>query len=212
MKMDFSKDFIMSLIIIAFTVLIAGNYATYLEYKNSINFNLKRLESYETLKLANQSLLSIDEAALQVSTLLLTHDSTIVKDLPRVIISAKLNYAALIQIIDTPAQIQMLIKLTPLFEKKIQFLQSIIAEYNRNNFQQALLIASDPIRINLTKNMIELLIGIKLIEMDELYQAQKNYEIALSKTNHSFFMVNVISVILLLFCFLLLFRKLEGRA
>src|SRR5690348_4928928 len=67
-------------------------YMQYSQLSNTYNYTI---DSYQTIRAANQSLISIDQAALGVSSFLLTKDTESLSQIPNFITAAEANFVTL---------------------------------------------------------------------------------------------------------------------
>lgn len=159
-----SLFFLMSII-----TLIAFFFSSYLQYYRLYHTHRALIESYQTIRAVNQTLISLDEAALNTSIFLQTKESDILSIIPESITTAQLNFETLQQLVkDDPAQHDTLEKLTPLLQTKIAFWKKLVTAYSLGNTTGALELASDKNRLRLTSEIKQYLVAIKQVEIQQL--------------------------------------------
>jgi CHASE3 domain sensor protein len=138
------------------------------------------IESYQTIRAINQTVISIDEGALNISIFLQTKETNTLKNIPENITNAELNFEKLQQLLDDDpetAQENLLEKLTPLLQIKISFWKKVLSEYSTKNVENLFNIASDKNSLTLTQNIKDDLIGIKKIEIKQLNIKEYYYNV-----------------------------------
>jgi CHASE3 domain sensor protein len=180
------------------TTFVTGFWA-YHKYQSALQVNADIIESYQTLRAANQSLLSINEASMNVSTYIITNDTNTIAKIPELILSAQINLAALNQLIqDTPEQLKISKELTPLFDEKITFLKKITAESAAGNKEMLVKTAEDPNRLVLTNHIIQLIIDIKKIEAAQLENSIRTLQLNKVNANNFYILSGSLDILLLL--------------
>lgn len=203
----FPKNLLPLFFLIGLLIITIGGIIDYKLFENVLNAQADITESYQTISSANQSLLSITKAALDVSVFLYTGKNEIINKLPEEIIAAQVNMSNLGNLIkDNPGQIMIWNKLYPLFNAKILFLNNIISEYKKGNKQDALEIASDKNRLQYTSEIIQLIINIKKIESSQLKESKIQFQVNKLNAQKLFILVGMMAEILFLI-FYLRFRK-----
>jgi CHASE3 domain sensor protein len=150
------------------TLIILGTVA-YLQYDRLSNGRDSLIESYQTIRAANQSLISINEAAIDIGVFLQTKDASILKKIPEIITAAQVNFETLEQLIhDNANQLDLFTKLKPLFQSKLLFLTTIINKYDMGKMDESLQIAADKDRLKLTDAITQYIIAIKQLEIGQL--------------------------------------------
>jgi CHASE3 domain sensor protein len=163
-------------------ILTIGGLYSYSEYQRSFQMSHHIIESYQTIRAANQTILSVNEASAEVSALLLTSNLDTIQNLPELIVSAQINLAAL----------------KPLFENKIAFLQSVVTEYSKGNQAGAIAIASDKNRLALTHQINQLIIDIKHIEIGQLETTTMKSQVKKIRADRDLILAYTVSLLLLL--------------
>jgi CHASE3 domain sensor protein len=195
------KKFLSNFIILFIIVITVGNLITYSEYQNLFRINGNILESEQTLRAANQAIISIHEAGLKVSAFLLADDGEGMKNLPETITSAQLNLDALKPLIqDTKGQRDAFDELTPLVDEKVTNLNKIFAAYRAGDKAQARRLANDKGRFDLIGKITQKLFIIKKIEVQQLDDSRSKLHDEIIIANSLFMLVNIIIIILLIFC------------
>jgi CHASE3 domain sensor protein len=180
-------------------ILTIGGLYSYSEYQRSFQMSHHIIESYQTIRAANQTILSVNEASAEVSALLLTSNLDTIQNLPELIVSAQINLAALNQLIqDEPSQLKFYAALKPLFENKIAFLQSVVTEYSKGNQAGAIAIASDKNRLALTHQINQLIIDIKHIEIGQLETTTMKSQVKKIRADRDLILAYTVSLLLLL--------------
>lgn len=160
----------------------------YIQYYCLSNTYSNLIASYQTVRAANQSIISIDEAALNISAFLDTKDPQTLAKIAGFIIAAKVGFENLKQlVINNEKQRQLIKEVTPLFEEKIAFLSKITEAYSTGNMNQLMLTASDKNRLHLTNSIDALIIAIKQEEIQQL--AASNMSIMKYKAKMGYFIV-----------------------
>jgi CHASE3 domain sensor protein len=181
---------------------IAG-FWVYNLYQHTFDMNFQVTRDYQTIQAANQSLLAINNVALEVSIFLISKDVNAISKISPLIISANANIAALQQLIqDNPVEIQIFNHLQPLVEKKISFLQRIMTEYTSGNQAAALQLAASKDRIQLTERINQLILDIKKIEMEQMNQSSAAYDQYKIDANKFFILFRTINILLFIFLYL----------
>jgi len=155
--------------LLSILALIAFCSVSYLQYQRLYCTHKNMIESYQTIRAVNQTLLSLDEGALNISLFLQDKDMSILNSIPDNIISAELNFETVVQLVqDNDEEKAAVAKLTPLLRDKIVFWKEIVTEFSTKNLEGIYQIASDKNRLKLTSDIKQLLMGIKQVEVDQL--------------------------------------------
>ena len=204
------KNLISIFLLMGVVTLAFCGIVSYLQYFRLSQSNNELIQSYQTIRAANQSLISIDEAALRVSSFLQTRDASALTQVPQLITTASVNFETLKQLVnDNVQQTELANELSPLFSKKIMFLAKISSEYSSGNIEQALQTASDENRLKQTNEIIQLVVEIKQIEIKQLDGTNANLKIYKMKAWQMIKFLGILSGFLFLCCFYLLNRYLE---
>jgi CHASE3 domain sensor protein len=208
MQIVVKKKYIKYFLIPCIVAIAVFNFLTFYEYQSLFRVNNDIIESYQTIRAANQVIISINEAGLKVGGLLLGNDETGVKNLPEIIISAQLNMTTLNQLIqDNQMEIDFYKQLKPLFDQKVQFLQNVLAKYSAGDKAGAIQIGSDPNRLLLTEKIAQFIIEIKKIETNQLEDNRTKLDTDMMVANALFILVSLITLGLLMFCYYILNRE-----
>ncbi len=184
------------------------NFLTFYEYQSLFRVNNDIIESYQTIRAANQVIISINEAEIKVGGLLLGNDENGVKNLPEIIISAQVNMTTLNQLIqDNQMEIDFYKQLKPLFDEKVHFLQNILIKYSAGDQAGAIQAGSDKNRLQLTEKISQLIIEIKKIEVSQLENNRAKLDNDMMLANALFILVSLITLGLLMFCYYILNRE-----
>jgi CHASE3 domain sensor protein len=128
MDQKFERNSILFLFFVGIIILTAGGIFYFMQMQHALLTNNDIHESYQTIRVADQAQIAIDEAAMDVGRFLHT-DAVDLNNLPELIISAQINFNALAQLIDDDATEKNVMKeLKPLFDKKIEFLNKVVAQ------------------------------------------------------------------------------------
>jgi len=171
----------------------------YTLYQKAFEDNSDVVESYQTIRAINRTMLSVNDASLNVSSFIITSDRKFINKLPNLIISIRVNLATLAQLIqDDSTEVEMTRKLNVMIDKKIEFLQSVIKlnnGYNKNK------LISNPNRLELTYSINQLMVEIKKIEIGQLERAMPVYQLSINKANRAFILLGSLNVLLILISF-----------
>ena len=138
---DLYKSFISYFLLFSMIALIVCGVMSYVQYNRLSNTYINLIESYQTIRAANQTIISLDEAALSVGSFIYKNDATSLVKLPELIISAEVNFSALKQLVfDNKTQTDFANEATPLFYSKMIILTKITKEYKSGQTNQAMLI------------------------------------------------------------------------
>lgn len=174
-------------------------------YQSIYDMNLDLMTDYQTIRAADQAILSINEASVAVSAFLATNDEEEITKLPEDIISAQLNMQTMRQLInDNKTEQNIYNKLLPMIKKKIEFLQNIIQLYKSGNKQAAFQLASDKSRFPLSDEISRLIIDIRKIEIGQIQQLTPAYQLNKINADMSFIIIGLLNILLLLFTYLLM--------
>jgi CHASE3 domain sensor protein len=196
------KKFVSNFLIFLIIVITVGNLITYSEYQNLFRVNNDILESGQTMRAANQAIISLHEAGMKVSAFIIADDLEGMKNLPETITSAQLNLDALKPLIqDTKGQIDAFDEAMPLVKEKLDYLGKIYLAYQANNKAEARRLASDKTRFDLTNKINQKILIIKKIEMSQLEDSRSKLHDNIIIANSLFMLMNIISIGLLIFCF-----------
>jgi CHASE3 domain sensor protein len=208
MQIAVKKKHIKFILIPCIVAIAIFNFLTFYEYQSLFRVNHDIIESYQTIRAANQVMLSINEAGLKLGGMLYANNETGVKNLPEIIISAQLNLKTMDQLIqDNQIEKDFYSQLKPLFDEKIQFLQNVISKYSAGDKAGAIQIASDPNRIALSEKIGQLIIEIKKIETSQLEDNHMKLTCDMTLANALFILVSLITLGLLMFCYYILNRE-----
>jgi len=210
MSITHQKRLAIILCLAAVCLLTVSGILGYLRYAQAFESNAEVIKSYQTIRAANQALISLDEASLEVSTFLFSKNTTGIKNLPELIISAQLNMTTLHALIqDNPIEIKLYNEMRPLFNKKIAILNQTIAIYAAGNNDSALQFASDADRLQLTVSISQLLFEIKKIEIGQLDHSMALYKLKKIDADKFFIFLGSLNVLFLIFNFMFMRRFLE---
>lgn len=199
------KQFISIFLFLSIITLAICSAIAYMQYTHLLGSYNKVIQSYQTIRAINQSLISIDEGSLSVSTFLQIRDSQTLNQIPKIIIAAKINFETLkLLVSDNRTQEDLVNKLTPLYERKLNFLTKIINEYSAGDIQQALQISSDKNRMILTNQITQLLVAIKQEEVRQLNVSNIDLNTFKAKSFALIYFFGILSGLLFLISFVLL--------
>lgn len=169
MNKDKHKKLISLFFLFSIISLIAFFLVSYFQYYRLFSTHKSLIKSYQTIRAVNQTLISLDEAALNTSLFLQDRVKENLNIIPESIITAQLNFETLQQLVqDNPEEINILVKLTPLLQTKILFWKRITTEFTAGNYDTIYQIITDKNRVRLTKTIREYLIAIKQLEIKQL--------------------------------------------
>jgi CHASE3 domain sensor protein len=210
MSTSLHKRLTIALFLTAIILLLISGISAYHKFNYVMRVDNDISQSYQTLRAANQSLLSIDEAALEVSTFLLTNNLDAIKNLPEIIVSAQVNYLTLMKLTqDNVNQAQIAKVLKPIFDEKIESLKNIISAYNADNKEAAVKISGDTNRLTKTSQIIQSIIDIKKIEIGQLERSLRQVNLDKEAANSFYIVVGSCNVSLFLFIFVCVRRYLN---
>lgn len=133
MKKLTQATFINALLLIALLVLTGSVAIAYWQMQNSLLANERVVHTYEVIQKANQMMLSLNDAELNVHDYLLSNDKQYVENVPALFQATTYNLALLKDITkDNLPQQQRIAKLEPLINAKVKFLQNAITGPNPN--------------------------------------------------------------------------------
>lgn len=207
MQKALHKKLISLFLLFGILSLIAFVLTAYFQYCRLFNAQNNLVISYQTIRAANQSLISIDEAALNVSTFAQSKDPDILVRILNIIIAAEVNFSTLSQLIqDNKNQRALLNVLTPLFENKINFLNAVLTTMKNNQVDQALQMASDRDRLRSTREIEKLIIQIKQYEISQLEETNERLKIFRYETT---LLLTALGLLMgfLFFCFFMLLNQ-----
>ncbi len=195
------KKFISNFIIFLIIVITVGNLITYSEYQNLFRVNSDIMDSGQTVRAANQTIISIFDGTIKISAFIMADDNNGMKSLPETITSAQLNFNALGPLIqDTKDQVEAYNAATPLVKEKLDYLTSVYTAYKNGNKAEAMRLANDKSRFDLSDKINQKIYIIKKIEMSQLSQSRTSLHNHIIIANSLFMLINIISIALLIFC------------
>ena len=204
---DLYKSFISYFLLFSMIALIVCGVMSYVQYNRLSNTYLNLIESYQTIRAANQTIISLDGAALSVGSFIYKNDATSLTKLPELIIAAEVNFAALKQLVsDNKTQTDLANQATPLFDSKIIILTKITKEYKSGQTSQAMLIAEEGSKLHLTTQINTYIQAIKQEEVKQLNQHAKNLVKFKTQINSFIPMLGILSALFFI-CFLFLLDK-----
>lgn len=190
------------ILISAISLIISGVYI-YILYQNAFRDTNDVIETYQTIRAINRTLLSVNEAALDMSSFIITGDEKFRKKFPEVIISIQVNLATLSQLVqDDPIEVEMNKKLSVMVNKKIEFIQSAIKLPSFTDKKALSSLISNPNRLELTYSINELINKIRHIEIDKLEKAKPNSQFSITKANRMFILLGSLNVLLILIVYI----------
>ncbi|MES2218012.1 MAG: CHASE3 domain-containing protein [Pseudomonadota bacterium] len=210
MEQKFKRNSIIFLFFIGIVVLTIGGMFFYWQLQHALRFEKDIQTSYETINAANQAALSIDEAATDLTRFLNTTDADNIGNLPKLVISVKINFAALDQLTrDNTDELNIIKDIKPLVDKKIVFYNTIIAQYATGDKASAMQTSADKERLNINKQIIQKIIEVKHIEVLQLQEAKFNFQNGLQKAEFIFLSTGILCEFLFLISYIVLRRYLK---
>jgi CHASE3 domain sensor protein len=198
----YNKKFLGNFIIFLIIIITIGNLITYSEYQNLFLVTRDIQDSGQTLRAANQAIISLHEAGMEISAYLLAGDADGMKKFSETITSVQLNLDALKPLVqDTKEQAEAFNEITPLMQEKNTFFREINSAYEAGNKELLLKIANSKARFELTNSINQKLFIIKKIEMDQLIDSRTKLHTDIIIANILFMLTNIISIALLIFYF-----------
>jgi CHASE3 domain sensor protein len=168
MNKGLHKNLLSYFLLFSIITLIITGILSYIQYGRLSNTYFNLIQSYQTIRAANQAIISIDEASLNVNSFLDTHNAALLSKIPELIISAEVNFEALKQLVaDNKLQTDLGIEATSLLQDKILFLTKLIKQHTLEQANQPLL-RSDNNSLDLTNRINSLIVGIKQEEIRQL--------------------------------------------
>jgi CHASE3 domain sensor protein len=205
MQTSFNKKMLNNFLIFAIAFVTICNLIAFGEYQNLFKINGDVIESYLTIRAANQTLISVNEASQKVSSFLFAGDNEGINNLPQIIISAQVNLATLKQLTaDNAEQTAIYNNLKSIIDQKISYLNNVYGTLSSGNRDAALQLASDKKRFQLTTQIGQSIIDIKKIEANQLEDNHNKFISNLKIANALFLIIGTFSIALLIFCFYLL--------
>jgi CHASE3 domain sensor protein len=178
-------------------------------YQVALNSNANMIESYQTIRAANQSILSLQEAELGVNYFVLTGDKEAIKKLSENIISTELNIETLHKLTtDDATEIRLFNILKPLIDEQIQLLQKIVSVYQTRNQQAAIQLVRNKDSLLKNKKIYQLIIDFKQIEQGQLEQATPIYALNKYNADRVYILSGIFNVTMLLLIYLYMRRSL----
>ena len=209
MTRSLNKYIAITLILATAVSLTISGMWSYTLYQKAFKHNNDVIETYQTIRAINRMLLSFDEAALDVGSLIITGDTKYTKKLPELIISIQVNLKTLTQLIqDDATETEIAKKLNSLINKKIEFLQETMKLHLVDKSKSSSLIKN---RLEFADTISELLIEIRNIEIGQLEQAIPEYQLSLIKANQSFILLIIFNVVLILLAYAFTRPLLDGN-
>lgn len=197
------KNFICTLFLFEIIFFIFSGVWVYCLYDKVFVASEDMVTSYQTIKAANQAVLSINEAGLDVNAFLVAHDPSELQNLTNAIVSARLNVVTLQQFIsDNQTEMQLFAKLQPLLERKIAFLNKVVELSKSGDEAGAVKLAADKERVIVSKAINQVLIDIKKIESGQLDQATPVYKLDEFDANRYFILAGLINVVVMLLIYI----------
>jgi CHASE3 domain sensor protein len=209
MDQKFERNSILFLFFVGIIILTAGGIFYFMQMQHALLTNNDIHESYQTIRVADQAQIAIDEAAMDVGRFLHT-DAVDLNNLPELIISAQINFNALAQLIDDDATEKNVMKeLKPLFDKKIEFLNKVVAQFSSGDKAGAIETAGDKSRTALTLSIRQKIIDIKHIEALQLQAAKFAFQNKLQTSNLVYISTGLICEFMFLVSYIVLRRYLK---
>jgi CHASE3 domain sensor protein len=210
MDQKFEKNCLLFLFFTGIVILMGGGIWFYLQLQHALVREVDIQESYQTIRVADQAQIAIDEAGMDVGRFISTTDITNLANLPQLVIAAKINLEALNQLIqDNPDEQKIFKELQALFDKKIEFFTKMIEQSTAGNPAGATLTASDKGRIELTKQIVQKIIEIRHIEVLQLEDAKQGFAVELQRAKLIFLSTGILCVFLFLVSYIVLRRYLK---
>jgi len=201
-----------TLFLASLAFLTASGIWIYSLYQQAFNANMQTVQTFQSIRAINRLMLSIDEAALKVSSFSNTRQTQYLEKLPEVIIAIEVNLKTVSQIISNNSlEISIFNNIIPLITKKIEFLKSTVSD-STHNFNSALKLAADSDRLILTNDINQMFSAIKKIEIAQLNQDLIDYQNAMDRANKMFIIFGTLNVIFLLIVFCLTRPLLDKEA
>lgn len=202
MNNSIRKSIAITLLLAAAMSLTASGIWTYTLYQSAFKNNSDAIESYQTIRAINRTLISINEAELDISSFIMTRDNHFINKLPELIVSIQVNLATLTQLIqDNATEIAMNNKLTTLTNTKIAFFNSILQLHKSSHKNATLSPTSISNRLKLTYNINQLMNGIRKIEISQLEEAMPEYQLSINTANRSFVLLGTLNILLILIAY-----------
>jgi CHASE3 domain sensor protein len=209
MDQKFERNSILFLFFVGIIILTAGGIFYFMQMQHALLTNNDIHESYQTIRVADQAQIAIDEAAMDVGRFLHT-DAVDLNNLPELIISAQINFNALAQLIDDDAtEKNVMTELKPLFDKKIEFLNKVVAQFSSGDKAGAIETAGDKSRTALTLSIRQKIIDIKHIEALQLQAAKFAFQNKLQTSNLVYISTGLICEFMFLVSYIVLRRYLK---
>lgn len=146
-----SINFLIAIVLLAISTIYYS-----IEHSHRKKENENIMLSYQTMRAANQTLLSLGQALLRLNTYTHTHDPAIIKKIPEYLEAAKVNFQTLSSLIaDNSYETSLYHKTQPLFDEKIKLLSQVYQEDVRGNLQSPILLDSALDNINENLHLIK---------------------------------------------------------
>ena len=207
MKQSFLKRATSTFLLTAILSLTLSGIWVYNLYQQVYDVNMDVVTTYQTIRAANQSLVSLDEAAIDVRAFLISDDSNIIKKFPETIITAQLNIETLHQLIsDNATELQVFNKLQPLVDAKIAYLEKIIFLYRSGNKTAATTLSADRNRVASSRDIYNLITEIKKLEVGQLDEAAPTYLLMKNEADRFFILFGIVNILWLLLAYICMKR------
>lgn len=207
MTSDFHKNLISFFLIFSLITFAICGSVSYLQYQRLSNTYYHLIESYQTIRAANQTIISFDEASMAVSRFLITKESGSLSKIPEYAIAAQINFDALKQLVsDNKTQSDIINTLEPLIKLKLAFLNNVANLYAGGQIDQIMTIIMDKKRLHVTFEITALVAAIKQEETNQLNQHNENLVSHKSGMGILIPILGIISAFLFV-CFLVLLNR-----
>jgi CHASE3 domain sensor protein len=204
------RNVILFFFLLGIVLLTASGVVFYMQFQRTLDYNAASVESYQTIRAANGTILSIDDAAINVGSYLQTGDPANLSNLSEIIISAQVNLSTLHQLIkDDVHQSTLFNQLTPLVDQKIQFLRKIVADTMAGDKRAALEAASSTDRLKLSSQIKQLVTLIKRLEVIQLNHTDIQFKNSLKMANILYLCSGIICLLIFVFTYISLRKYLK---
>lgn len=178
---------------------------TYSLYQKAFEANAHIINVLETIRSSNRLILSVNEAAIDVSQFVITRQIEALSRLPEIIVSIDVNNAVLLEsIANDDTEIAIYNNLKPLLDSKIKFLREVAAKYESHDAESILKMSSGKERLPLSVDITSLVIAIKNIEKGRLEEAGPQFQLLKYRADSMFILLGTLNVFLLLASYVLI--------